>query len=238
MPKTHAMRNTEITEIMYSEEHWKLLRSKRDKGVSILTFLSHHGLNPFIFGSVARGDVHKDSDVEIVVTNHKALSQIELLLLNNFNLEEKIIVMATPRSAPKVYFNINLEVTVAVPAVPLNKSEYEFYSFGGKIQLPEAADFRKRVPGVNKKLCLVLPTRYGHKEYSIIGRESEVARILGISIQTVIERETMLLRRRRAGRAGVFLKVYLEPYESTEKELAKLQDSNPAVRRLLRERGI
>lgn len=237
MIKSHIASSSEA-EVTYSEDHWRLLQTKRGRGVDILKLLDHCGFKPFIFGSVARGDVHKNSDIEIVIVDHRVLTQVELLLLNNFSLEEKIIIMATPRSAPKVYFNINSEITVSVPAAPLNKNEHEFYSFGGKIQLPEAADFRVRVPGVNKKLCLILPTERGHKEFSIVGRESEVARILGVSIHTVMERETMLLKRRREGRAGVYLKIHLEPYEDTTKKLMKLRDSNPAIRRLFKERGI
>jgi len=235
LPRTRIARNIE-REVTYSDEHWRVLAAKRRKGVYILKFLSRYGFKPFIFGSVARGDIHKKSDIEIIVLDSKALPYIELLLLSNFGLEEKTIIMATPRTAIKVYFHIDPELTVVVPAVPLSYDEYEFYKFGGKIELPEAENPRNRVPGVNKNLCLILPTERGHMEFSIIGREHEVSRILGVRISIVNERKHMLLRRDQLGRTGVYLELHLDPNESTMRKLMELRDTDPAIRRLYRER--
>lgn len=235
MPRTRVARNIE-REVVYDSKHWKLLSDKRRKGTRILRFLSSYGFQPFIFGSVARGDVHKDSDIEIIVMDHRVLPYIELLLLNHFSVEEKIIVMATPKTAIKVYFQLDSELTVVVPAVSLTESEYEFYKFGGKIGLPQAEDPRNRVPGVNKNLCLIVPTEQGHIEFSIIGREHEVSRILGVSTSIVLERKYMLLRRDRIGRTGVYLELHLNPDESVTRKISELRDSDPIVRRLFRER--
>ena len=42
--------------------------------------------------------------------------------------------------------------------------------------------------GVDKRLMLIEPTEKGHVESSIIGKEEYVAKLLGISAETVLDR--------------------------------------------------
>jgi predicted nucleotidyltransferase len=60
-----------------------------------------------------------------------------------------------------------------------------------------------------------------------------VARLLGISVETVIERVRVLTRRREHGRTGVFLKVELNPEDSVEEAVARVARENPMFRRRL-----
>ena len=81
---------------------------------------------------------------------------------------------------------------------------------------------------------LIEPTEKGHIESSIIGREERVAKVLGISVDTVLDRIHALLRRDKIGRTGLFIEREIPPDESFESLLKKLADMNPAVRRRLR----
>jgi hypothetical protein len=92
-----------------------------------------------------------------------------------------------------------------------------------------------RVPGVDKRLMLIEPTPKGHIESTIIGKEEAVAHLLGISLNTVLDRVRTLTRRGEVGRTGVFLKRELTPDENLEEVLKNLADRNPAIRRRLKE---
>jgi len=91
-----------------------------------------------------------------------------------------------------------------------------------------------RVPGVDKRLMLIEPTPGGHVESHVAGREGEVAKLLGVGINIVLERVRTLERRRRVGRTGVYLKRVLSPEESFSEVLRELSLSRPALRRRTR----
>ncbi|MEM2913772.1 MAG: DNA polymerase subunit beta, partial [Candidatus Bathyarchaeia archaeon] len=112
-----------------------------------------------------------------------------------------------------------------------------FYKFGGFLGI-DGLKVGLRVPGCTKRLTLIEPTPKGHYETSIIGKEVEVARKLGISLEMVKERTRVLLRRDEVGRTGVFLSEEVSKDESFEKVLKKLIESNPAIRRTYFERRI
>jgi len=81
---------------------------------------------------------------------------------------------------------------------------------------------------------LIQPTREGHVESNVVGREDMVASLLGVSLETVLDRVHALLRRDEVGRTGVFIERELTPDETFEMTLKKLADQNPAVRRRLK----
>jgi hypothetical protein len=81
---------------------------------------------------------------------------------------------------------------------------------------------------------LIEPTLKGHVESSIVGREETVSHLLGISLNTVLDRVHALLRRDEVGRTGVFIERELSSDETFEMVLKKLTDQNPAVRRRLK----
>ena len=91
-----------------------------------------------------------------------------------------------------------------------------------------------RVPGIDKRLMLIEPTHAGHRESTIIGHEERVAKLLGISTDTVLNRVHTLLRRGEVGRTGVFIERELSDSETFEKALENLAGRNPAVRRRLK----
>ena len=81
---------------------------------------------------------------------------------------------------------------------------------------------------------LIEPTVKGHIESSIIGREEQTAKLLGLSAETVLDRVHALLRRDEIGRTGLFVERELTPDETFEMVLKKLCETKPEVRRRMK----
>ena len=79
MSKEKILRDHEIS-VVYSDRDWLILNSKRKRAIYLLEMFAKEGLNPYIYGSVARGNVHQDSDIDIVFTDQIPSYQIEFLL--------------------------------------------------------------------------------------------------------------------------------------------------------------
>lgn len=223
-------------DVIYSENHLKLLLEKRERSRNLLDMFAKEGLNPFIYGSIARGDVHSDSDIDIVVVQSIAPYQIEMILdKNGFNNYFREIIMATPADTVKLYIYLNELESITIPLSKFDRRSIEFYDFGGKINLEQVHN-NIRVPGIDKRLVLIQPTINGHKEYSIIGNEHVAAKQINVSIDLIHEREKVLLKREKYGKTGVFLKRPIEMNESTENVLKKLAKKKSIVRRKLIQR--
>ena len=228
------VRRPEQREVFYDERHWELLRELRAKAIRVMEVLEAGGIACITHGSIARGDVKPTSDIDIFVPSPPASAVIEATLeISGLKAMRRVLIQATPAYVPKAYIELSEGISVSFPLAKMKKIEWEFYAFGGKLDL-EALRAGLRVPGVDKRLMLIEPTELGHIESSIVGREGYVARRLGISIETVLDRERALLRRDETGRTGVFIKRELGPDESFEAVLAELAADNPAVRRRLR----
>ena len=223
-------------EIHYNSHHWKLLRRLREKSLEIMKALAFKGIYSGIHGSVVRGDVTLRSDIDIIIPSVISSYQVELALtLKGFKIYSRKIAQATPRHTPKAHIFLDIEEKecVTFPLASLGILELEFYKFGGFLEL-SALKEDKRLPGCNKELMLIEPTLKGHTEFSIRGREGEVARIVGVSSDIVRERVRVLMRRRKIGRTGIVLTVHLQEDEVFESVLERLKASNPIVRRRLR----
>jgi Predicted nucleotidyltransferase len=222
-------------EVCYEPWRWRLLEEKRSLAIKIMEVLQALYGSLVTHGSIARGDVSVDSDVDVVILDPPNPSLVELTLeKGGFKVRWKELVQATPTYTPKVYLYLDYKglLVVSYPLARLRPREREFYKWGGECTLD---DLRKgvRTPGVDKRLKLIEPTDRGHRESPVIGREGYVARLLGISVETVIERVRVLTRRREHGRTGVFLKVELNPEDSVEEAVARVARENPMFRRRL-----
>jgi predicted nucleotidyltransferase len=133
----------------------------------------------------------------------------------------------------KGYIGLDPQTSLSFPLVKLRPIEKDFYRFGGEASLSALKD-DKRVSGVDKRLMLIEPTAEGHVESSVVGREEDVANLLGVSLNTVLDRVRALLRRDEVGRTGVFIEKELAPDETFEQAMKKLADQNPAVRRRIK----
>ncbi len=240
MVREKVVRVGDAVEVIYDSKRWCILVEKRRETLKIMSALFKYGLNPIVHGSIARGDVREASDIDVVIPYVVPSYRIELALENaGYIPYRRIVVQATPQHAIKAYIVLDeLETrVVSFPLVRLSRKEYEFYKFGGLLELSDLKEnVLKRVPGVDKRLMLIKPTEKGHVEEPIIGREAEVASILGISVDVVEERVRVLTRRDKLGRTGVFVKYELKPTETFEEALDKLARENPHVRRIVYER--
>jgi uncharacterized protein len=215
----------------YSTLHWEMLFSYRKKARQIISALQDSYLLAVTHGSVARGDVTKKSDVDIFIPEVQSGFQVEAALeKNNVAISRRYIVQATPNYAMKAHIEIDEATTISFSLIQMRRVEREFYCFGGEVNLAQLqAD--TRVVGVDKRLMLIEPTETGHVESNIVGREEFVAKLLGVSAETVLDRVHALLKRDSVGRTGVFVKKELLPEETFELALKKLSEQNPAVRR-------
>jgi len=229
-PKKYA----DYKEVAYSSRHWALLGEYREKATQIMTALEAFRLQTLVHGSIARGDVNKNSDIDVFIANPQSSFLVETALEKaRIPVNERLLVQATPTYAMKAYIEIDAKTSVSFPLMRMRRVEREFYTFGGEATLNQLKA-GTRVTGVDKRLMLIEPAEKGHTESSIIGREEYAAKILGISAETVLDRVHALLKRDEVGRTGVFIKKELAPDETFEMALKKLADLNPAVRRRMK----
>ena len=232
MKKNKILRN-HYNSIIYSKNDWVLLNKKRLNAIKLLEIFTKEGFNPFVYGSIARGDVHENSDIDIVFTHQIPSFQIEFILnKNGYENFFREIIMATPLDSIKLYIHLSELESITLPLSKLGKRILEFYDFGGKINLDQLK-IELRVAGIDKRLVLIKPTPKGHEEISIIGNEVIAAKEVGITMDTIKERTKVLLRREKHGRTGVFLKRQLQINETTEEALKKLAKSKSIIRKKL-----
>ncbi|MEM2727367.1 MAG: nucleotidyltransferase domain-containing protein [Archaeoglobaceae archaeon] len=219
-------------EVKYTEENFKILKEKRKRARELMEILESSGLQSIAYGSIARGDVSPKSDVDIFIPQQIPSFKLELAL-EGFDFIEKRIVQATPNYAIKGEFVIDELTTISFPLVKMRERELEFYKFGGCINYEELLK-DLRVPGVDKRLFLIVPDTMGHREFPLSEiHPSVVAKTLGISIETVLERIRVLSRRKEIGRTGIYLCERIPMAESFESALRDIVTKNPVIRRRL-----
>ena len=228
------MKRAERIEVIYDPMHWKLLKKLRTKAIPIMKVLNNCHLRSVVHGSIARGDISETSDIDVFLPDAPSSFIIETtlersgLLVNN-----RVIIQATPIYALKGYIGLDHQICLSFPLVKLRPIERDFYKFGGKATL-SILEEEKRTLGVDKRLMLIEPTEKGHIESAVVGQEEMVAKLLGVSLNTVLGRVRALLRRDKIGRTGVFIEKELAPDETFEQAMKSLADQNPAVRRRIK----
>ncbi|UCG36461.1 MAG: nucleotidyltransferase domain-containing protein [Candidatus Bathyarchaeota archaeon] len=229
-----TVRYAERLVVRYDQHRWETLARLRSKAVMLMEVLERVKLDTILHGSIARGDVSSKSDIDIFIKDPFSSFRVETALEGaNITVIRRLIVQATPSYAAKGYIEIDENQIVSFPLVRLRRVEREFYSFSGEITLGMARE-KERTAGVDKKLMFIEPTQSGHIETSVVGREDEVARLLGISANTVRDRVRALLRRDSVGRTGVLVKEELTSDETFEMALKRLAESKPEMKRRLR----
>jgi predicted nucleotidyltransferase len=227
-------RRPDFREVVYDSARWTLLWELRKKAARIMNVLESFHLRALVHGSIARGDVNKNSDVDVFIAEPQSSFLVETALERaHAPVNMRLLIQATPNYAMKAYIEIGAGVSVSFPLMRMRRVEREFYKFSGEVNLDQLkADVR--VAGVDKRLMLIEPTTNGHVESSIIDREEATAKNLGVSAETVLDRVHALLKRDEVGRTGVFIKRELTPDETFEMAMKKLADENPAVRRRMK----
>ena len=228
------VKRAERIDVVYSERKWKLLEQLRARATNVMELLDVCHLRSIVHGSIARGDVSETSDIDIFLPDPPSSFIIETYLEQfGFRASNRTIVQATPVYALKGNIELDPQTSLSFPLVKLRPVEKDFYRFGGEAALSVLKE-GKRVLGVDKRLMLITPTMDGHVETAVVGQEEAVANLLGVSLNTVLDRVRALIRRDEAGRTGVFIEKELAPDETFEQALKKLADKNPAVRRRTR----
>ncbi|MBS3815599.1 MAG: nucleotidyltransferase domain-containing protein, partial [Hadesarchaea archaeon] len=152
------LRTVSEKEIEYEKRRWDLLDGFREKTHHILSILKNSGVNALVHGSVARGDVNKDSDIDIIIPNKTPSYKVELAIEeSDLKPVSKEIVMATPWQLPKAHIDLGDNELITIPLLEPKKLESEFYQFGGAIGLNEINN-EERAPGIDKRLVLIEPT--------------------------------------------------------------------------------
>ena len=227
------LRRVEYREMVYDAKRQALLEKLRLKTLQMMEALGSFRLESVVHGSVARGDVTEKSDIDVFIPQQPSSFIVETALEKaHVQVNRRLVVQATPSYAMKAYIETDENSSVSFPLMKMRKVERDFYRFGGEAAF-QTLKRGLRVPGVDKRLMLIAPTAKGHVESTVIGREEQVAKLLGISVETVLDRVHALLRRDEVGRTGVFIERELRAEETFEIVLKKLADRNPAVRRRL-----
>jgi predicted nucleotidyltransferase len=223
----------EFREVTYKTERWALLKKFRKQAMQVMKPLEKSHLENLVHGSIARGDVSQKSDIDIFVPSFASSFSVEAALERaQLSITRRLVVQATPTYAMKAHIEIDEGTSVSFPLMKMRKVEREFYRFGGEADLEQLRN-GTRASGVDKRLMLIEPTETGHRESTVVGREESVAKMLGISAETVSDRVHALVRRDEIGRTGVFIKQELSGNETFEMALKRLAAKNPAVRRRL-----
>ncbi len=230
------VRVAEAREVIYTDEHWRLFERLRQRARGLMTALAKQRIDTIVHGSVARGDVDPGSDVDVFAPLTVPSYKVELALRDaGFQPIDREIVIATPWQLPKAHIHIDENQLVTFPLIEPKRLELEFYYFGGAADLKQI-ESEIRVLGVDKRLMLIEPTSRGHLESPILGREAEVAKRIGVSLDVVRERVQVLTRRADVGRTGIFLQRKLAPDESFETVFKRIVETTPALKLRLKEK--
>jgi len=228
------VKRSERVEVVYDAKHWKLLSELRAKAMEIMEALEQGNIHSIVHGSIARGDVSANSDIDVFIAEPPSSFVMETALERaGLPINKRFLVQATPSYAVKGYIELEPQRVVSFPLLKLRPTEREFYRFSGEATL-QTLRTDVRVMGVDKRLMLIEPTSTGHVESTIVSREETIAHMLHISVDTVLDRVHALLRRDEVGRTGVFIKRELTSDETFEMVLKQLAEQNPAVRRRLK----
>jgi len=196
--------------------------------------LEARGYRTIVYGSVARGDVSKSSDVDVFIPYVVTSAMIETTLFeSSIKPQQRRLVQATPSYAVKAYLDIDDLTSVSFPLIKMRPEELDFYRLAGELSYLQVQEGR-RVPGINKQLMLVIPTDSGHREFSVVERLEEAALILRVNAEALRKRTHVLLRRREIGKTGVFKSIVLSGEKNFEEVLRQLEAENPAVRRRIK----
>jgi uncharacterized protein len=231
------LRTLQENQVNYNADDWETLARLREEAKKMMKPLEDAHIYSIVYGSIARGDVSKTSDIDVYLPTPPSPTLIAATLESaGIRYTRREIIQATPSYAAKAYIYIDELRGYSFPLVPLNPSEEDFTGFAGRISYSQLIE-DIRVPGVNKNLILIEPNENGHTETPIRGIEGIVAKKLGVDTRIVLQRQRTLERRTRVGRTGVYIKRELAPSESIGTVFNDLAKNDSAIRRRLRKKG-
>ena len=111
----------DIKEVIYDSVHWMVLKGLREKAIKIMDALATRSLSSAVYGSVARGDVNKKSDIDVIIPYTTSSHTVELALqMGGLQFFSRRIAQATPRE-----FRVKLARPhrLTPPALTLSKEQ-------------------------------------------------------------------------------------------------------------------
>ncbi len=227
MPREKIIQNIGKNFHRYTSDEKKILFQLRKTSANYLNTLEKNGVSAFIHGSIARGDVHQGSDIDIHIPY--LISSFRLELLEEFIKADRRIIMGTPNSTIKGLFTIDTYISLTFPLTSPTEREIDFYRFSGLIYSKELID-SVRVPGVTKKLVFIEPNPEGYYYSSLLRFKKRAMKCLNVSQRIIDERIRVLTRRDKIGRTGLLLDYSLPPDMNFEQALHHLSSQNPIIR--------
>jgi len=217
--------------VVYNERRWAILKDKREVAKRVMAPLCEHGYSPIIYGSIARGDVDEDSDVDVFIEHVVNPALIETIVEKSLGgWVKRTIVQATPGYVVKGYIFIDELVSISFPLIEMLPNEAEFYSIAGKLSYGEVLE-EKRRGGMNKSMMIIIPVEDGHMEFPARQDPDLAAKLIGVDPKALRERLHVLEKRREHGRTGTYIEVELDEGTTFPQVLKTIINENPVLRR-------
>jgi predicted nucleotidyltransferase len=93
----------ELRQVKYDKAHWDFLKTLRRNALEIVRSIKSIAVNPYVYGSVARGDISKSSDIDIIIPRPVSSYRLELVLGRAVKRE---LVQATPSMVLKGHIHL------------------------------------------------------------------------------------------------------------------------------------
>ncbi len=225
--------HNQSAEIIYNDTHWNLLNDFRKRALQVTDTFAQNGFDSLTYGSIARGDIKKTSDIDIILQIKLSSYRVELILEEiEIPILSKKLIQATPNDIIKVHYELEGDICLTLLLTDFTSLPFEFYKFGGAINNSQLKS-NIRVPGVDKRLVFIQPTETGHIESPLEDQLNEAPKILNVSRKMIEQRMRVLTRRDKIGRTGIFLKEDLDLSENVEEVLRNIANKNPLIRKRL-----
>ncbi|MEM2550237.1 MAG: nucleotidyltransferase domain-containing protein [Nitrososphaerota archaeon] len=217
--------------VVYNEERWAILKDKREIAKKVMAPLYMNGYDPIVYGSIARGDVDEDSDIDVFIEQVVNPALIETIVEKNLGgwINRKV-VQATPGYVVKGYIFIDELISISFPLIDMLPVEAEFYSIAGKLNYNDILS-GKRTRGMNKSMIVIMPVEDGHMEFPARQDPDLAAKLIGVDPKTLRERLHVLEKRKEHGKTGRFIEVELGEGETFSQVLKTIINENPVLRR-------
>jgi predicted nucleotidyltransferase len=219
--------------VVYSEKRWAILRNKREIAKRVMAPLHMHGYSPIIYGSIARGDVDEESDVDVFIEQVVNPALLETIVEKHLGgWVKRTVIQATPGYVVKGYIYIDELVSISFPLIEMLPNEAEFYSIAGKLSYGEVLE-NKRCGGMNKSMMIIIPVEDGHMEFPARQDPDLAAKLIGVDPKALRERLHVLEKRKEHGRTGTYVEVELDEGSTFTQVLKTIINENPILRRRL-----